>query len=123
MPVGRVCIFRRLLSRLSTVLIDETESVATIESILRDGLETIPEESEVTFSSSSPRSSAGMQMRSLSARLSKRQVSNMITAVADSYVRMMNGFMYKGNYLGEPALINFAVDSDDLYQASQLHLG
>lgn len=122
----------------------KTESIKTIESMLRDGLGTITEEPELTptptprppptpGSGRSLQRKVSLQKRTVSVKLSKRPeggwqmkiskfstvISAPLTTIGDSYVRLMNGFMDKGN-LGELAMFNggdfplaAAVDTSD----------
>lgn len=114
----------------------KTHSIKRIESLLRDGLGTIPEEPEPS-PSPTPRLTptpsvkgferkVSLQKRTVSVKLSKRPeggwqmkiskfstvISAPLATIGDSYVRMMNGFMDRGN-LGELAMFNGSTGAYD----------
>lgn len=125
-----------LLPCLNTKVI-KTQSIKTIESMLREGLGTIEEESECTPTPSpSPAAAArpfppvlqrkiSVQKRKVSAKLIKSPkgvwqvkiskfstvISAPLSSIGNSYVRMMNGLVDKGN-LGELAMFDSTASVD-----------
>ncbi|KAI5082690.1 hypothetical protein GOP47_0002433 [Adiantum capillus-veneris] len=140
-----------ILPCLNTKVI-KTQSIKTIESMLRDGLGTIEEEPDNYAPTPSPSPAAAgagsaalhpkllqrkisMQKRKVSAKLTKSPrgcwqvkiskfstvISAPLSSIGDSYVRMMNGLMEKGN-LGELAMFDSASSSDFLrYEDKVIH--
>ncbi|MCO5573353.1 hypothetical protein L7F22_027122 [Adiantum nelumboides] len=137
-----------ILPCLNTKVI-KTQSIKTIESMLREGLGTIEEEPEnyAPTPSPSPAAATGaasrskpslqrkisMQKRKMSAKLTKSPrgcwqvkiskfstvISAPLSTIGHSYVRMMNGLTEKGN-LGELAMFDSASTGDFMHYVEKV---